>query len=105
MSESALHEQRSAKYAMQLGGAPTLAKHVQHDKNQIGGKFCYKIRLIWDPIVCILILQPPELGDTTSIKHQKKLVIQSSDFFRHHQGVIEEGPTIDALLSCLTFKP
>ena len=62
-------------------GAPTLANHVQHDKDQIGGKFCCHICRIWDPIVCILILDAPELGD---IKHQKKLVFQPSDSWEHH---------------------
>jgi len=57
-------------------GAPTLANHVQYDKDQIGGKFCCQICRIRDGIVCILILDSPELGD---IKHQKKLVFQPSD--------------------------
>ena len=86
--------------------APTLANHVQHDKDQIGGKFCCQICRIWDRIVCILILDAPELGNIkhqkkTGVSTEKKLVKKTVCF----QGIMEEGPTIGAWLSCLTFKP
>ena len=79
-----------------------LANHVQHDKDQIAGKFCCQICWIQDPIVCILILHTPKLG---YIKHQKILVFQPSDSCKLIQGVVEVGPTINIWSSCLTFKP
>ena len=42
---------------------PTLANDVYHDKEQIGCKFCCQICRISDPIVSILILHAPELGN------------------------------------------
>ena len=63
-------------------GAPTLVNHVRHDKDQIGGKFCLAISGI---------------RKSWSFNHLTLANII--------QGVMEEGPTISARLSGLTFKP